>query len=688
MNAAPLAPSLAARRWRSLSPAARKVVAAAALHDGDITESLLAALATEAEAVDEAIDAGWLLEGLDGLFRLGASPETVRSLAPWSVRRAAHLVLAAWQMRQPQGAARAAAHFEAGGRADEAGRWWLTAARSHCRRHQHRAAARCFAEAIRLMPESMAEADLVAAVEDFGLCASLQRDPLEAIELLERWRERPGWNDRPAFQGAAARVLAGLFSKAGRHVESAHVRRVAADCFERLGQPGIAAAEWLAAATTLVFALHLSAGCEAAGRAIELARACGRPDFTSQALTVLGLAQGMLGETESGRASLETALDEALRAGLTTQAADAYRVLGNVSEYASCYRDEQAAFNRALSYCRRHDEDHVSELCLGCYSYSLFRSGNWRRSLALARSIVDTRNSSVVSRCVADGVLGLLFAHRGEVKPAVARSQACLEASRQTGIVAMAFFAWWGLALARETEGDHDGAGAAYRSLFELWQGTEDRHDAVPGLTYAVSFFAGRGDEALAAGIASALQRIAGLNPNPEMIGAASFAAAELDLLAGRSAEAVGGFAEALRCYEQRDLSIERVRARLRLGVALAAAGDVGQAREAWREARLRAARLGARPLAAMVAAAESGVRSPASSPERRPVPADALSPRQRDVARHLAAGRTNKEIAARLGLSVRTVDMHVAHVLARLDCRTRTEAVAKLAARGQLALD
>lgn len=41
----------------------------------------------------------------------------------------------------------------------------------------------------------------------------------------------------------------------------------------------------------------------------------------------------------------------------------------------------------------------------------------------------------------------------------------------------------------------------------------------------------------------------------------------------------------------------------------------------------------------------------------------------------------TNKEIAARLGLSVRTVDMHVAHVLRRLDCRTRAEAAAKISA-------
>jgi DNA-binding NarL/FixJ family response regulator len=41
------------------------------------------------------------------------------------------------------------------------------------------------------------------------------------------------------------------------------------------------------------------------------------------------------------------------------------------------------------------------------------------------------------------------------------------------------------------------------------------------------------------------------------------------------------------------------------------------------------------------------------------PSPGDALTPRQREVLRFLAEGRRAKEIAARLGLSVRTVETH-----------------------------
>ena len=59
------------------------------------------------------------------------------------------------------------------------------------------------------------------------------------------------------------------------------------------------------------------------------------------------------------------------------------------------------------------------------------------------------------------------------------------------------------------------------------------------------------------------------------------------------------------------------------------------------------------------------------------------LSPRQLDVARLLTEGFTNKEIAAQLYLSTRTVEMHVAHLFDRLNCRSRTEAARRLSELG-----
>lgn len=51
-----------------------------------------------------------------------------------------------------------------------------------------------------------------------------------------------------------------------------------------------------------------------------------------------------------------------------------------------------------------------------------------------------------------------------------------------------------------------------------------------------------------------------------------------------------------------------------------------------------------------------------------------ALTERERSVARHVAAGSTNKAIAAALGCSPRTVEHHVSSIYRKLDVRTRAE--------------
>jgi DNA-binding CsgD family transcriptional regulator len=67
----------------------------------------------------------------------------------------------------------------------------------------------------------------------------------------------------------------------------------------------------------------------------------------------------------------------------------------------------------------------------------------------------------------------------------------------------------------------------------------------------------------------------------------------------------------------------------------------------------------------------------------RGPRPATAANPagltrREAQVLQLLATGLSNAEIAARLGLSGRTVDNHVSAILRRLGVRTRGEASAQ----------
>ena len=62
------------------------------------------------------------------------------------------------------------------------------------------------------------------------------------------------------------------------------------------------------------------------------------------------------------------------------------------------------------------------------------------------------------------------------------------------------------------------------------------------------------------------------------------------------------------------------------------------------------------------------------------------LTARQVDVLRRLAAGDTNAEVAARLGVALKTVDHHVSAVLAKLGASSRRAAVAEARRRGGLA--
>jgi NarL family two-component system response regulator LiaR len=64
------------------------------------------------------------------------------------------------------------------------------------------------------------------------------------------------------------------------------------------------------------------------------------------------------------------------------------------------------------------------------------------------------------------------------------------------------------------------------------------------------------------------------------------------------------------------------------------------------------------------------------------------LTPRETDVLRKIAIGRSNKQIAAELAISEETVKTHVAHLLAKLGVENRAQATAQALKRGLVSLD
>ena len=63
------------------------------------------------------------------------------------------------------------------------------------------------------------------------------------------------------------------------------------------------------------------------------------------------------------------------------------------------------------------------------------------------------------------------------------------------------------------------------------------------------------------------------------------------------------------------------------------------------------------------------------SSSQPPPQPGTALTPREREVLRMLAAGQSNQAIADTLFVSVGTVKVHVTHILAKLGVKSRAAA-------------
>jgi len=124
----------------------------------------------------------------------------------------------------------------------------------------------------------------------------------------------------------------------------------------------------------------------------------------------------------------------------------------------------------------------------------------------------------------------------------------------------------------------------------------------------------------------------------------------------------------------------DQAQTQLRWGQASGALGDREGPAATMASAYRTARRLAAKPLAQRCAAALAAIGEDVDSRvgrlATRTLEPGGLTRREQEVLRHLAAGKTNREIAGALFLSTRTVDMHVRNVFTKLDCTSRTSAV------------
>jgi DNA-binding CsgD family transcriptional regulator len=133
---------------------------------------------------------------------------------------------------------------------------------------------------------------------------------------------------------------------------------------------------------------------------------------------------------------------------------------------------------------------------------------------------------------------------------------------------------------------------------------------------------------------------------------------------------------------ERQGLLVEALLARLDLAALLARGQEPAAATELFREAGSVAERLG---VTTAQRVAELGLRSMGVRTWRRgrgTRPSEVLgglTEREQEIAGLVAAGASNREIAARLFLSRKTVERHVSNILAKCGVRNRAELAALL---------
>ncbi len=125
------------------------------------------------------------------------------------------------------------------------------------------------------------------------------------------------------------------------------------------------------------------------------------------------------------------------------------------------------------------------------------------------------------------------------------------------------------------------------------------------------------------------------------------------------------------------DYLYEIARTRWRLAEALAEAGRREEAADQWRQAAQTADKLKARPLRRALDDLARRARIGTAEQRGDGTVLAALTSREREVLRLIAAGRSNREIASVLYIAPKTASVHVSNILGKLGAASRTEAAA-----------
>jgi DNA-binding CsgD family transcriptional regulator len=525
------------------------------------------------------------------------------------------------------------------------------------RRGAPRVAATLYAEGARLTPADDADARARREIEA-ALAAFAAGDVVDARRLLEGVGERSGGSRRaealqrlagviwaaegdragmeafqralpaaaahPAIEGDIHDNLAWLVCWAGDMPKAYEHVQTAREIAERLGDPALLA-RVLDKVGQIEFQTGRSTGLEASARAIEYEASIGPAgEATLNRLVILMWSDRLI----EARESLEAALIRARAEGNVRLRQDLINVLG-ITEY---------------------------------------RAGNW----TLARKWIDEAlDYAVAFGFGTEGIRrtrALVDVGEGNSDSALATVAETLPKARENGD------AWAVIRYLAIAGGAHLGLGdatAAADALDESWALCEQVGVEEPGIfrvgadTVEALVAAGRLDRAEAV-----LARFEGQSEavaRPWGIATAARASALLEAARGNLEAALERSKAAVQLSESLGQPIELGRAQLVAGTIERRAGRRSEARAHLEEAVEVFERLGANAWRVRAAAELGRISGRAPS-------MGGLTPTEERVAALVAEGLTNQEVAARLFVTVRTVETNLTRIYQKLGVRSRTE--------------
>ena len=625
-------------RYARLAPQAREIVRLASVVPARIERWLVESLlGCTAAALEECLDTGLLTASASELrFRHELARDAVESSLCAPAAQALHAaVLHALEddERAQVPLARLVHHATRAGDAVAILRYAPDAARQAQRRGAHREAAAHFRVALE-HATSLPDPEKAALLDEQSYECYLIEQNDEAVvarqSALALWRavgdglksgDALRWLSRLRWVGGEATVAMDYAAQAIAALESLPHGRELAMAYGNLAQ---------------LYMVQGAAECALplGAKALDLAAALEDRETEIHALSTIGTAKVDVSDF-SGIADLERSLALSLAGGFEEHAARAFSNLAYAAVLVPDHDAAQEYLDRGIAYCEQRDLDSWGRFMSVYRSEVWLSRGDWNHARELAEALLSTPGLAPVSRIPALVVLGRIRARRGDPDPleplVEARSLALnLDMFRKNGIVAAA------LAEAAWLREDTD---AVVAEVHAVWRECRDVSFAwIPG---ELAYWLHRTD---------ALDAMPRLCAEPYAL------------------QIEGRWREAAAAWARRGCPYERARALVD--------GDTA----ARVEALAVFERLGARPDAERLrrqlqAAGVRGVpRGQRTSTRTHP---HRLTAREDEVLQLLCHGMTNAEIAARLCRSVRTVDHHLAAVLAKLGVASRTEAVA-----------